>query len=117
MREFATNYWVYSAKLEADLADKAKLSAELDPKMLMQVSERLQEAKEFRKYVVAGYNSCAITQEQYAQFGARFHTLDNLAEEIDGLLSKPSLSQEEEGEFSSLLSHYVEVATQLGSRK
>jgi hypothetical protein len=115
MREFTTQYWAYSAKLEANV-DKTKVSAELDPKVLAQVSQGLQEAREFRKYVVAGYNSCAITQVQYAQFGTRSHALDSLAREIDALLSKSSLSREEKPKLVGLVGQYSDLAKQLGSQ-
>ena len=32
MRDFATQYWAYSAKLETNVADKVKVSTELDPR-------------------------------------------------------------------------------------
>ena len=37
--DFTRRYWTYSVKLEASVADKAKLSTGLDPKMLQQLSE------------------------------------------------------------------------------
>ena len=106
----------YSAKLEASIADKVKVSADLDPKVLSQVSQALQEAREFRKYVVAGYDSCAITQAQYVQFGTRFQALDSLAQEINSLISKPSLSQEEKTRVTVLISQYGDLAHKLGSQ-
>jgi hypothetical protein len=116
MREFTTEYWAYSAKLDANVAGKAKLSTELDPKVLSQVSQGLQEAREFRKYVVAGYNACAITQAQYAQFGSRFNALDSLAQEINALLLKPALSQEEKTRVAMLVAQYGDLASKLGSQ-
>jgi hypothetical protein len=116
IRDFTTQYWAYSAKLEATVADKTKVSAELDPRVLAQASDALQEAKEFRKYVVAGYNSCAVTAAQYAQFGARFNTLDRLAGEINTLISKPSLSQDENVKLAGLISQYGDLVRQLGSK-
>jgi hypothetical protein len=115
MREFSTQYWAYSGKLEASVGEKAKVSTELDPKVLAQISQGLQEANEFRKYMVAGYNSCAITQAQYAQFGTRFHALDSLAQEMDGLLSKSSLSEGEKATLVGLAGQYGDLARQLGS--
>ena len=116
MREFSTRYWAYSAKLEASISDKAKISTEIDPKVLSNISESLQEANEFRKYVVAGYNSCAITQAQYAQFGARFHALDGLAQEINASLAKTDLSHSEQARLADLVQQYVNLAKQLGSQ-
>ncbi|MGH9431608.1 MAG: hypothetical protein ACRD3T_08700 [Terriglobia bacterium] len=116
IRDFTTQYWAYSVKLEASVADKAKVSTELDPQELEQVSEALQQAREFRKYVVAGYNSCAITQAQYAQFGSRFNALDALAREINTLILKPSLSQGQNTKLAGLISQYGDLAGQLGSK-
>jgi hypothetical protein len=116
LRDFTTRYWTYSVKLEASVADKAKVSTELDPKTLEQVSDALQEAREFRKYVVAGYNSCAITQAQYGQLETRFRALDALAREINSLLSKPALSQEESTKVAGLIGQYGDLAKQLGSQ-
>jgi hypothetical protein len=116
IRDFTTQYWTYSVKLEANVADKAKVSTELDPKTLEQVSEALQEGREFRKYVVAGYNSCAITQAQYGQFETRFRALDALAREINTLLSKPALPQQESTKLAVLIRQYGDLAKQLGSQ-
>jgi len=116
IRDFTTRYWAYSVKLEATVVDKGKASTELDPKLLAQVSEALQEANEFRKYVVAGYNSCAISPLQYAQLGERFRTLDSLAREMDSLLSKPSLSADEDKKLAGLVSQYGDLASQPRSR-
>lgn len=116
IRDFTTQYWAYSVNLEATMADNAKGSAELDPKLLAQVSEALQEANEFRKYVVAGYNSCAITQVQYRQLGQRFRTLDSLAREINSLLSKAALSADEDKKLAGLISQYGGLIKQLGSQ-
>lgn len=48
-RKFATQCWAYSVKLEANVADKAKVSTQLDPKVLAQISEALQEARDLRQ--------------------------------------------------------------------
>jgi hypothetical protein len=109
VRDFETQYWAYTVKLEATVADKGKISAELDPKLLARVSEALQDANEFRKYVVVGYNSCAVTPAQFAQLGEKFRTLDGLAREINTMVSKPNLSSDENKELAGLLSQYREL--------
>jgi hypothetical protein len=116
VRDFTTQYWAYSAKLEASVKDKVKVSAQLDPKELQEVSLGLQEAREFREYVVAGYNSCAITQTQYARFGSQFLTLDALAQEINSLLPKSSLSFDEGTRLAVLIREFGDLAKQLGSQ-
>jgi hypothetical protein len=116
MRDFTTQYWTYSAKLEGSIGDKAKVSTELNPKTLQEISEALQQAREFKKYVVAGYNSCAITRAQYAQLGARFQSLDSLAREIDILVSKSSLSPDEHKKLAELISQYGDLARQMAKQ-
>jgi hypothetical protein len=85
LRDFTTQYWAYSVEFEASLADRGKLSAKLEPKQLQQLSEAMQQGQEFRKFLVAGYNACAITKTQYANFGAKFQALDGLARQINEL--------------------------------
>ncbi len=114
IRDFATQYSAYSVELEASVAETAKISTKLNPVQLQQLSEAMQNAREFRQYVVAGYNSCAVTKVQYGRYGARFQALDNLAREINELTGKPSLSQEETAKVAPLISQYGELARKLG---
>ena len=105
-RDFTTRYWTYSVKLEARVADKAKLSTGLDPKMLQQLSEALQETREFSRLVAAGYNSCLITEDQYTRYGIQVFAADSLAQKIDSLLSKQSMSPDEKAELAALINQY-----------
>jgi hypothetical protein len=115
IRDFTTHYSAYSIELEATIGEKGKLSTKVNPVQLQQLSEATQNARDFRKYVVAGYNSCAITKTQYAQYGARFQALDNLAREINELISKPSLPQEETTRLAGLINQYGELVRKLGA--
>ncbi len=117
VRQFATQYSAYSLQLEASLNDKAKVSIKLDPVQQEKLSEAMQSANEFRKYVVAGFNSCAITKAQYAQFGARFQALDSLAREINGLAAQPSRSADDNTRLTNLISEYSDLAHKLGTDK
>jgi hypothetical protein len=110
IRDFATRYSAYSLELEATVKDKAKVSTKLAPIQLQQMSEALQNGQEFRKYVVAGYNSCAITKRQYGQYGTKFQALDNLAREINQLADSSSLSPEEGKTVATLITQYAELA-------
>ena len=110
IRDFASQYSAYSLELEADVADKAKVSAKLTPGQLQQLSDAVQNSDEFRKYVVAGYNSCAITKAQYVQLGERFQTLDNLAHEIIELTKEHALSPEASDRVAALIKQYAEIA-------
>ncbi len=116
MRDFATEYSAYSLELGASIEDKVKISTKLSPVQLQHLSEAMQSANEFRKYVVAGYNSCAITKVQYAQHGARFQAMESVAREINGLLAKPSLSQQESSSLAGLIDEYAKLAAHANSR-
>lgn len=115
IRDFTTQYSAYSVELEASIGERGKLSTKLNPVQLQQASEAMQSAREFRKYVVAGYNSCAITKAQYGQYGAKFQALDNLAREINELVSKPVLPKEETKRLADLIKQYGDMVKSLGS--
>lgn len=115
LREFRTAYSAYTIEVEASINDTQKISGKLEPKQLQQMSEALQQANEFRKYVVAGYNACAITSSQYAELGAKYQTLDSLARQINAFLSKSNLTKSDRANLSDLISQYVETASRLSS--
>ena len=102
-------------KLEATVADKSELSTRLDPKMLQQISEALKETGEFSKLVAAGYNSCEITEAQYARYGIHAYGADSVAQEIDSLLSKQSLSPDEKTKLAALINQYSDLVRRLGT--
>jgi hypothetical protein len=64
---------------------------------------------------VAGYNSCAVTKEQYAKIGQRFQTLDGLAREINQLSGSEPLSQEQSKNLTVLVAQYADLSKKLGS--
>lgn len=106
LRDFGTQYWAYSVELAATVSEKAKLSAKLTPVQLQQISDSLQSANEFRKSLVAGYNGCAITKAQYADGVKRCQAMDGVAREINQLVGKASLSQNETAQLADLIGHY-----------
>ena len=115
MRDFATRYSGYSVELEANVQDKAKVSTKVAPVQLQQLTEALQNTQEFRKFVVAGYNSCGITKAQYSESGARFQALDALAREINQLTASPSLSAEQSKNLTTLIAQFAELAQKAGT--
>jgi hypothetical protein len=114
MRAFQTRYSAYSVSFEAKLSDKGELSGKVDPVQLTQLSESAQQAAEFRKFLVAGYNSCAVSSQQFAAAGTRFQTLDGLARQIDTLAKKSTLAAAEQTQLSALVAEYVRNAAKLG---
>jgi hypothetical protein len=114
IRDFSTTYWTYAVNFEASLADKAKFSGKLDPTQLQQLSEATQQAQEFRKFLVAGYNVCAISKGQFESFGQSFYALDSLSRQIDSLASRPSLSGSDKIALNRLIREYGDLVNRLG---
>src|SRR6516165_10376701 len=114
MRDFTTKYSGYSVELEANVQDKEKVSTKVTPAQLQRLTEALQNTQEFRKFVVAGYNSCGITKAQYNEYGARFQALNEMAREINQLTGFPSLSAEQSKGLASLIVQFAELARKAG---
>jgi hypothetical protein len=113
IRSFQTRYSAYSVTFEAKVKDKGELSGKVDPLQLVQLSESAQQAAEFRKFLVAGYNSCAVSKEQFATAGSRFQVLDGLAREIDRLARQPVFASAERARIGALVDEYVRHAVKL----
>src|SRR5215472_1124329 len=79
MDDFDTKYWAYSYEFQADIANRARLAGKIQPVQLQKLSDALQEANEFRKLLVAGYNSCAISKKEFDADAARFEELNSLS--------------------------------------
>lgn len=110
---FTTKYWAYAAEFEANIAEKGKLFGKLDPMQRQTMSAASQQANKFRKFVVAGFNSCAITKLQYGEFGSRFQQLDKLSRQIDTLAAVPNPAESDKAGLSRLIDEYVAFSQQL----
>lgn len=110
IRDFIVQYSAYSAEFELNLTNKGTLSGKIDPVKLQELTEAAQQTAEFRKFLVAGYNSCAISPQEYARFGTQFQSLDGLARRIDVLLNKEGLSKNEHAQLNSLVDEYVRLS-------
>lgn len=115
IRDFITRYSAYSVEFEATIADGGRFAGALKPTQLQALSEASQQANEFRKYVVAGYNSCAISGAQYSELGSRFQALDGLARQIDKLARAPQLSGDEQARLVALVTRYGDATQELGT--
>ncbi len=114
IRDFTTTYWAYSIELEATVKDKTRLSGRLKPQQLQSLSESLQQANEIRKFIVAGFNACAITKVQYLHYGAQFQTLDNLGRQIDNLIKSKTISDADRNTLTNLVQQYIQLTKELG---
>ena len=111
LRDFTTRYWAYAVEFEASVADRGKVAARLEPRQLQQLSEAMQQGREFRQFVVAGYNACAMTKSQYADYGVKFQALDGLARQID------TLAGQEPGDktrLAELVHQYITLSQTFG---
>ena len=115
IRDFVTQYSAYSVEFEATVNDK-KLSAKLNPVQLQQLSESLQHANEFRKFLVAGYNACAVSKKQYAEYGATFQAMDSLSRQINTISAKSELNAQETTELENLVKQYVTLSQQFAQK-
>jgi hypothetical protein len=105
LRKFETSYTGYTVSLEAEVTGKGKLQ---------KLSESIQTGQEFRKALVAGYNSCAVTRRTYQSAILRFQSLDGLARRIDALAAKASLSEDEWKALTGLIDDYTRMSQKLG---
>jgi len=115
IRDFITQYSAYTVEFEAAVNDK-KLSAKLNPVQLQQLSESLQHANEFRKFLVAGYNACAVSKKQYTEYGATFQAMDSVSRQVNAISTKSELNAQERTELANLVKQYVNLSQQLAQK-
>ena len=115
IRDFTMQYWAYSVEFEASIGEKTKSSGKLTPSQVQQLSESLQQATEFRKFLVAGFNACAISKAQYAEYGVKFQALDALSRQIDSLAGQSTLSDSDRTRLSELVQRFIGATQELGT--
>ena len=106
LSEFQTKYFGYTGTLEVKIKEQAFLSAKIEPKQLTQLSEAFRDSQEFRKVLIAAYNSCILSKEQWSQQVRQFQQIDNLAREIQYLLSASPLTSEQNTKLATLINEY-----------
>lgn len=112
MRDFTTRYSAYAVEIEAAVGEK-KLSAKLEPKLFQSLSESMQHGNEFRKFLVAGYNACAITQAQFARYGNVFESLDAISRQINSLAGRPNLAGADRVKLEDLVNQFIALSEKL----
>lgn len=110
LRDFILQYSAYSVEFQAAAGNEARFSGKVEPILHQQLTEAFQQAMEFRKFLVAGYNACAVTKAQYALFGTQFQAMDGLARQIDSLTKQPELAAVDRMRLSELVTQYVAIA-------
>ncbi len=112
VRDFVTRNAAYSVELEAAVGAK-RLVGKLEPVALRELSASLQQARQFHQFVVAGYNACAISKQQYAEYGARYQAMDSLARQISAFAGR-ELSAAEAEKLPVLVDELARMARKLG---
>ena len=115
LNDFATTYFSYGVEWQAEIKDQAKFAGKLAPIQLQQMSDSLQSANEFRKTLVAGYNSCAVRRADFEKYANRFQVLDGLARQIDRLTSKERLTVIEQQQLQKLADQYISESRTIAS--
>lgn len=115
MNDFATQYSSYGLEWQAEIKDQAKFAGKLAPVQLQQMSDSLQSANEFRKTLVAAYNSCAIKKADFQKFANRFQVLDGLAREINSQTNKTNLTSSEIRQLRNMADQYISVSRTIAS--
>jgi hypothetical protein len=115
MNDFATHYFSYGMEWQAEIKDQAKFAGKLAPLQLQQMSDSLQSANEFRKTLVAAYNSCAIKKADFQKAANQFQVLDGLAREINSLTTKANLTASEERQLQNMADQYISVSRTIAS--
>ena len=108
LSDFETRYSGYSLQFQASIQDAGKFEGKISPIQLQQISDSLQSANEFRKFLVAGYDSCAVTGTEYSQYATRYQALDGLARQIVFLADRPQISPQEEAKLAEMTEQYIE---------
>ena len=86
---FHSPNWAYRGSLELKDRDRG-LKVGLDPVVLATLSESAQMARDARLFLVASYNSCALSKADYARLSARNDELAGLERMIDRHLRVPA---------------------------
>jgi hypothetical protein len=111
--DYAT--WAYVVKLEAKLGDKGKLATTLEPTVLQELTSSVQQANQFRNFLIKSYNGCAITKAQYDQHARTFQALDSLSSQIDALAGQNHLDSGGRTKLNRLIQDYGTMVRTLGA--
>ncbi|TKB92482.1 MAG: hypothetical protein E8D41_06635 [Nitrospira sp.] len=110
LRNFITENSPTSYELEVTVATKVRISGKIEPVLLQQLSEALQQTKEFHKLLVSSYNGCAMSKAEYTRLGVGFQAMDRLARQIDTLTKQPALTDVDRLKLSDLVTQYIALA-------
>lgn len=113
LRDFSTRYSQWSFTFEAEIQSRGKIAAGLNEKQIQQLSEAILQANQFRQYVVAGFNACAITSIQFAQYGAALQAIDSMERQIHQLVIQASRNEKDSSQLDKLILEVVAASEKL----
>lgn len=106
--DFVTKYSGYSIQFEGEIRDKGKLVTSLGDTQLQQISEAVELRREILKFVIAGYNACAVSRKKFETLIPLFQTMDGLEKRISAVAATgpgPALN--------AVINEYVAVSAEL----
>jgi hypothetical protein len=114
LADFRSPDWAYRGAIELKSRDR-ELSARLDPVLLSTLSESAQKARDWRLFLVASYNSCAVSKADYLRLSGRNEELATLERAIDERLRAAASRPADAAELEQLIDHYHQVVLSLHS--
>lgn len=114
LADFRSPDWAYRGAIELKSRDRA-LSARLDPVLLATLSESAQKARDWRLFLVASYNSCAVSKADYLRLVGRHEEISTLERAIDERLRATASHPADTAELERLIDRYHQVTSSLHS--
>jgi hypothetical protein len=105
-REIQIKYSSNRISLGVEVMDKLKLTPEIDPEMLQTALESTQNWDQFLKGLISGYNSCAISKNDYGLILQRYKKIEDITRSLTQLLHKSPLSDQDAETAKKLIEQY-----------
>jgi hypothetical protein len=114
-RQFEMTYSAYSYELKVSLDQKHQIESKITPVQVRQLSDAMQSASQHRSAVVASYNACIISSDDFRNMESQFQALDGLGRQIEAFLGRSTLSSSEVSVLSGLVEDYITTANRFSS--
>lgn len=107
--DFVTKYSGYAVQFEGEIHDQGKIAASLGDTHLRAINEAVEMRREMLKFVIAGYNACAVSRQKFATLIPLFQTMDGLEKRISALAVAGSNGPA----LNAVIQEYVAVSAEL----
>ncbi len=114
-RDIQLKYSENKISLNVEVMNKLKLRPEIDPQVMQTAVESTQGWDQFLKGRVAGFNSCAVSKDDYALILQRYKSMEDISKNLSQLLQKSTLTQQDVEAVTQLIKHYSSLRHELFS--